>query len=293
VSARNRTALRLLFPQWQGTPAEVLHDRLPELTLEQASTAHHLGSRLLQLLAPASDTPTAEVPVSSSRHGLAVADGIYARDVVLRQLRAALDILHERDPGRVLVLGGDCSVSVAPFAHMLHRYDGDLAVVWLDAHPDLTAPGDDYTGFHAMALATLLGIGDAEFTRALPAHADPSQVLIVGLRDATPDAVARQRELDIASIPPEGLERDNAAVTTWLRNSGASRVAVHLDLGVLDAGELDTVGAPATPGLRLAQLIRLLSEIADTAAVVAFTVAEHTPRNEILVRDLLARLPLR
>lgn len=293
MSSRNRSSLRLLFPQWQATPAEALHERLPELPRDQVATAQHLGARLLQLLAPASDTLTLEVPVSTSRHGLAVSDGIYARDVVLRQLRAAIEILDEHDPGRVLVLGGDGSVSIAPFSHLLRHYEGDLAVVWLSARPDLSAPGDDDTGFHAMALATLLGIGDAEFTRALPAHLDPAEVLLAGLRAGPQGALDRQRELGIASIPPSELAEDAGAVVTWLRNSGANRVAVHVDLGVLDAGELGTVGAPAVPGLRLGQLIRLLGDIADTASVVGLTVAEHTPRNEILVRDLLSRLPLR
>lgn len=293
MSAHHRTSLRLLFPQWQGAPVEVLHSRLPELTLDQASTAHALGARLLQLLAPASDTPTAEVPVNTSRRGLVVSDGIYARDIVLAHLRAALAILEEHDPARVLVLGGDCSVSVGPFSHLIRRYDGDIGVVWLDAQPDLTAPGDDYTGFHGMALATLLGIGDADFTRALPAHLDPAQVLLVGVRAGTPEAIARQEELGIAGLSPSDLDRDPSAVTAWMRENGVNRVAIHLDLGVLDAHELSTVGAPASPGLRLPQLIRLIGHIADVAAVVGLTVAEHTPRNEILVRDLLARLPLR
>lgn len=293
MTTRNRTTLRLLFPQWQGTPAEVLHERLPELTAVQAATAHLVGARLLQVLAPASDTPTVEVPVSTSRNGLGVSDGIYARDVVLKQLRSALALLAERDPARVLVLGGDCSVSLAPFAHLVHRYDGDLAVIWLDAHPDLSAPGDDYTGFHAMALAMLLGIGDAEVTRALPAHLDPAQVLLVGLRAGRPEALARQRELGIVGIPPERVEEGGREVLDWLRSVEANRVAIHVDLGVLDPGELDTVGAPAAPGLRLTRLASLLGEIGDAVPVVGLTIAEHMPRNEILVRDLLGRLPLR
>jgi arginase len=292
VTSRNRSSLRLVFPQWQGTPARILHERLPQLTREQASTAQHVGAHLLQLLAPASDMPSVEVPVSMSRNGLGVSDGIYARDVVLTQLRAALDILAERDPARVLVLGGDCSVSVGPFSHLVARYGGDVAVIWLDADPDLTAPGDDYSGFHAMALASLLGIGDADVTRALPAHLDPSQVLLVGLRTGEKEALERRRELGLAVLRPEDVAESGKEVLAWLRTREVSRVAIHLDLGVLDPGELDTVSAKAS-GLRLTQLTRILTDVADAVPVVGLTIAEHTPRNEILVRDLLGRLPLR
>lgn len=293
MSTRPRNSLRLLFPQWQGTPVDVVHDRLPELTKDQAISGHSLSGRMLQMLVPTSETPVAEVPISTSRQRLAVSGGIYARDVLLAQLRAARDILAERDPARVLTLGGDCSVSIAPFSHLARRYDGDLAVLWLDAHPDLTTPGDAYTGFHAMALATLLGVGDSEFTRAMPAHLDPAQVLLVGLRAGDADALARQSELGVAGCSPADVARDSSAVLDWLRATGASRVAIHLDLDVLDPRELTTTTATEPSGLRLTQLLRLLGDVSEVGSVVGFTVAEHLPRTEILLRDLLGRLPLR
>jgi arginase len=293
VSTRLSSSLRLLFPQWQGTPVDVLNERLPELTKDQALSGHSLGGRLLQLLAPESETPVAEVPVDVSRQRTAVSGGIYARDVLLKQLRAALEILAARDPGRVLTLGGDCSVSIAPFSHLARRNDGDLAVLWLDAHPDLTTPGDEYTGFHAMALATLLGVGDAEFTRALPAHLDPAQVLLVGLRAGEANALERQVELGIAGLAPADVAGDSAAVLGWLRSTGASRVAIHLDLDVVDSRELASAAALESAGLSLTRLIRLLGDISDATTVVGFTVADHLPRTEILLRDLLGRLPLR
>lgn len=293
MSARPRTTLRLIFPQWQGTTPDVLQARIPELTRDQASTGHHVGATLLRQLAPASDTPTVEVPVSMSRHGLSVTGGIHARDVVLTQLQAALSVLAERDPARVLVLGGDSSVSLGPFSHLIRRYEGDLAVVWISANPDLTTPGDAYTGFHAMALATLLGVGDAAFTRALPAHLEPERVILVGVRAGSPDVVARQAELGIASVPPAEVGGRNKPVVSWLRATGATRVAVHIDLGALDPGELGTSSADAPAGLRLAALIQVIAEIADAASVVGLSVVEHVPRTEILIRDFLARLPLR
>ena len=296
-----RASLRLLFPQWQGTPAGVLHDRLPDLAVEQVLDGQRLGGRLLQVLAPESTTPTAEVPVATSRNGLAVSDGIYARDAVLTQLQAALQIVAERDPRRILTLGGDCSVSIAPFAHLAGVYGDDLAVIWLDANPDLTTPGDVYTGFHAMAAATLLGVGDADATRALPALLEPHQMLVVGQRGADDEAVARQRELGIASLGPADVAQDSSAVLAWLRASGASRVAIHVCLDVLAAGELDGAargaapvgGAAAAHGLRLAELVRIIGDVAEPVTVVGVTIADHLPRVEILLRDFLRRLPLR
>lgn len=44
--------------------------------------------------------------------------------------------------------GGDCAVSVAPFSYLTRKYGDDLAVAWLDAHPDVDTPETAYNGFH-------------------------------------------------------------------------------------------------------------------------------------------------
>jgi len=46
-------------------------------------------------------------------------------------------------------------VSVAPFSELARRYGEDLAIVWIDTHPDVGTPKSEYPGYHAMAVATL------------------------------------------------------------------------------------------------------------------------------------------
>ena len=59
--------------------------------------------------------------------GLEERDGIEAKTVVLQQLRAALAIIGEHDPARIMTLGAECSVSMAPFSYLI---DGDdLAIM--------------------------------------------------------------------------------------------------------------------------------------------------------------------
>jgi arginase family enzyme len=87
------------------------------------------------------------------------------------------------------VLGG-----VAPFAASPDRYPEDVAVVWLDAHPDISTPASEYPGFHSMALAALTGHGDPAVLALLPATvpADLSttnQVRTVPADLSTPDVV--------------------------------------------------------------------------------------------------------
>ncbi|MCB0929258.1 MAG: arginase family protein, partial [Mycobacterium sp.] len=71
------------------------------------------------------------------RADLAEGDGIEAKSVVLAQLATALRLIGDVVPAQITTLGGGCSVSVAPFSELAQRYGQDLAVVWIDSHPDV------------------------------------------------------------------------------------------------------------------------------------------------------------
>lgn len=96
--------------------------------------------------------------------------GIESRSAVLAGIDRALKAISTH-PGteRILTIGGECSVSVAPFSWLASRYPEDLAVVWLDSHPDVDTPDTGYDGYHAMAVTALAGQGDAEVLAHLPA----------------------------------------------------------------------------------------------------------------------------
>jgi len=144
--------LRLLFPQWQGGN----------------NPTYHLGARLLAWLAPANEKSIqAEVPIELCQDiELPLENGIVARSVLLSQLKSATKIIEEHAPDRIIVFGGDCLVSQAPFAYLNEKYNGQLGVLWFDAHPDVSTP-EMMPHAHAMVLGNLLGGGDAEFAKWL------------------------------------------------------------------------------------------------------------------------------
>ena len=78
-------------------------------------------------------------PVSMSDAGLEQRDGIEAKMVILEQLASALEIIRQHDPERITTLGGECSVSVAPFSELARRYGDDLAILWIDSHTTILA----------------------------------------------------------------------------------------------------------------------------------------------------------
>ncbi|HJH37178.1 MAG TPA: hypothetical protein K8W10_15820 [Parabacteroides distasonis] len=105
------STLRLIYPQWQGG---IVNHWMPDLPADDASRGYYLGAQLLNILAPPSPQKTVEVPISLDINDRETDLGVSARKVILKQTKAALELLHENAPEKIVTLGGECSVSVVP-----------------------------------------------------------------------------------------------------------------------------------------------------------------------------------
>jgi arginase len=78
----------------------------------------------------------------------------------------------------------------------------------------------------------------------------------------------------------------------WLASTGCSRVAIHLDVDVVDSDEI-VFGLGAEPGgLTSAQVRPLIDDIGNAADVVGFTIAEFIPRQVLALQRLVDGFPL-
>jgi arginase len=182
--------LRLLWPQWQGAGTASVQALAPEFPFEVARRGYAVGTAVLAAVLPANQGPTAAAPVAMDDTGLELADGIEAKQVILTQLAQALEVIRQHDPARIVTLGGECAVSVAPFSELARRYGDDLAIIWIDSHPDIGTPASHYPGFHAMAVAALTGHGHPDVQALLPATVAPDRVALVGLHAWANDDIA-------------------------------------------------------------------------------------------------------
>lgn len=283
--------IRLIYPQWQG--ADIAR-WIPDIPADDASRGYYLGAMLLEFLAPKTDCATFTVPVSTDISARVVADGVLDRDIILRQTEAALDTLAIAAPDKVVTLGGECSVSVPVFSYLAAKYPDDVAIVWIDAHPDITQPGDDYRGYHAMALAACMGRGDEKIMQRLPASVPADRICIAGLRECEyPYIEKRVGDWKITRFSPVQLAQDSTLLIEWLRSVKASKVMIHFDMDVMNPDDiLAAVADGPEGGLRLAEAVRLINDIAAEKELVALTVAEPMPRLAIRLKAMLAALPL-
>ena len=212
--------IRLVYPQWQGGNISqwITEIKDPEL----ASRGYYLGAQLLNFLAPDNGQETFAVPITIDIAERKVTDGILDKDAILAQTKAALDILNIQNPDKIVTLGGECSVSVVPFTYLSAKYKGDVAMVWIDAHPDITLPGDVYAGYHAMAVSACMGLGDKQIISELPAKVDPAKILFVGLRDWEREEIKkRQKEYGIKHPTPAQVQENSDALRAWSSSSAA------------------------------------------------------------------------
>lgn len=283
--------IRLIYPQWQG--GCIAHWITEVKDPEQSSRGYYLGARLLNFLAPDNGQDTYTVPVATDIVERKVTDGVMDKDAIITQTKAALDILNVQKPDKIVTLGGECSASVVPFTYLAEKYENDVAMIWIDAHPDITLPGDAYPGYHAMAVTACMGLGDKQIVSELPAKIDPSKILFVGLRDWERDEIKeRQKQYGIKHLTPEETRENSDAILEWLRASGTSKVVIHFDMDVLDPAEIIAAVGVVPNGMKIAEVVRVINDIAREKELVGLTVAEPMPRTAIRLKEMLSRLPL-
>ena len=289
MTTTDTKTVRLLMPQWQG-----------------GNNANYpLGAELLAFLAPENGQEVLRVDVDAFDSNDTPEDGIAHRSGLLKQLRAAKALLDEAQPDKVVVFGGDCLVEQAPFSYLNERYNGRLGVLWIDAHPDIKTP-EEWASAHTMVLGNLMGEGDTEFAAEVPHKVQPNRVMYGGLREVglteQENEVIKRLGLRVAS--PEALAVDSSSILAWIEEEGIEYIAIHLDVDVLDPEsfrsvlfaepepEIDWLEMYPAGKMTLAQVVRVMNDVASRCEVVGLGVCEHLPWDMIHLKQALAAFPV-
>ena len=198
--------LRLNMPQWQGGD----------------EPAYRFGAELLRWLAPEHDGPeeTVFVPEPNGR-APEIDHGIKARTVLLSQARAARAAIERHDPDRIVTLGGDCLVDLAPMAYLNRKYPA-LGVLWIDAHPDVMSAAE-FSHAHAHVLGMLLGRGDEAFTAEVPKKLTVSRVMSAGMSAWTDAEGAAPQRAWTADLWAKIRDESAGAYVAFLESEGDDR----------------------------------------------------------------------
>ncbi|HOT32920.1 MAG TPA: arginase family protein [Rhodoglobus sp.] len=255
----------VVIPQWQGSGS---------------SRAMRLvdGAEAIRGDLPSSSTRTIEIPLEAGDGQGTAVHRLSSIALVRDRLAADLATID----GPVITIGGDCGVELAAIEHVA---GDDVAVIWLDAHPDLNTPESSPSGaFTGMVLRTLLGEGPAQLVPGTPLK--PSRVILAGARSFDPgedEYIAAHRVVTIGADEVSGQSLVDAVVA-----SGAASVYVHIDLDVLDPEDIQGLGYPEPFGVRSADLVNALKALVARFPLAGAGITEFAPASP---RDAVEDMP--
>ena len=234
---------------------------------------------------PAAVTRTVEIPAGA---GESLDTGVHrfsSISVIADAIAAAL----AETPGLPIVIGGDCGIEFAAVRHAAESAEAasaPLALVWFDAHGDLNTPASSPSGaFHGMVLRTLLGDGPDEL--APGPVIEPSRVVLAGTRALDDAEAAYLDETGIPVLSPTALEAPEALLEA-IRATGARSVYLHIDLDVLDPGEIAGVAFPEPFGIDVGRLTAAICAVREEFALVGAGITEFAPSSPGAAADDLS-----
>ena len=260
---------------------------------------YYFGANLLQYILPQNpNQPIVKVdilpPGDTEKQ---IANGIYAETEVLAGLKDARNKLAAEAPDRVITIGGNCMVSLAPFDYLHGKYE-NIGIIWIDAHPDVSTVNDGYPNAHAMVLGSLMGGGAAHLAAQVKnGFFKPEELLYVGLQ---PLHDYQEKFLKDTGVNYKVQDREFVSddeISAFI--SRFDHILVHFDIDVLDEHFFHSTyfANPALSGdgsgggkMRMEKLSEVLGLIMENADVVGFTIAEYLPFDEHRLHKMLSRL---
>ena len=262
---------------------------------------YYFGANLLQYILPQNpNQPVVKVDIiPPNSKEKTVTNGIYAEEEVLSGIRDAQEKISKQNPDRIITIGGNCMVSLAPFDYLHGKYK-NVGIIWIDAHPDVSTLNDGYPNAHAMVLGSLLGHGAAQLAKEIKNSLfKPDEIFYIGLQ---PLLAYQEKYLNDMGVKYK--VQDKTFVTSSEINDFIGRfdhILIHFDIDVLDEhffhstyfANSELVGDGAGGGKmtieKLSEILRLITKNTD---VVGFTVAEYLPFDEHRLHKMFAEINL-
>ena len=228
-----------------------------------------------------------------------ITDGIYAKGEVLSGIQNAMAKIEKENPDKIITIGGNCLVSLAPFDYLHGKYK-NTGIVWIDAHPDVSSPKDGYPNAHAMVLGSLMGYGDNSLSNMMKNNKfNPDEILYVGLQNLHDYQKNFLNNTGVNYKIQTNKFISNNEIHKFIKRF--DHILVHFDIDVLDEhffhstyfANSELVGDGAGGGkMTIEKLTEILRCITDNSDIVGFTIAEYLPFDEHKLYKMLTEIKL-
>jgi len=204
----------------------------------------------------------------------------------VRAARAVADAVEfaARDGSLVLVLGGDCTITLGVLAG-LQRVEPDAGLAYFDGDADLSTPGAGSGILDAMGVAHLLGLAETGLTGLFTSRPPLAgrRLAMLGYDETDPESYRRSvfdARPDLTRYPDHAVRADpvGCARGALAALEEAERLIVHFDVDAVDSGELPLANYPHYgTGVPLAVARQVLSVLFAAPTLSAVVLTEVNP----------------
>ena len=262
---------------------------------------YYFGANLLAHILPENkNQPLIKVDIAQPNSAnKIITDGIYAKGEVLSGIQNAMAKIEKENPDKIITIGGNCLVSLAPFDYLHGKYK-NTGIAWIDAHPDVSSPKDGYPNAHAMVLGSLMGYGDNSLSNMMKNNKfNPDEILYVGLQNLHDSQKNFLNNTGVNYKIQTNKFISNNEIHKFIKRF--DHILVHFDIDVLDEhffhstyfANSELVGDGAGGGkMTIEKLTEILRCITDNSDIVGFTIAEYLPFDEHKLYKMLTEIKL-
>ena len=262
---------------------------------------YYFGANLLQHILPLNPNQAVvkvDIPPPDGKEKL-VTNGIYAEYEVLSGIKDAREKISKENPDRIITIGGNCIVSLAPFDYLHGKYE-NVGIIWIDAHPDVSTLDDGYPNAHAIVLGSLLGHGASQLTKEVKNSVFKSdEILYIGLQPLHDYQEKYLQDMGVKYKIQDKSFVSDSEISAFMERF--DHILVHFDIDVLDESffhstyfaNSELVGDGAGGGkMTMYKLSKILHLITENSNVVGFTIAEYLPFDEHRLHKMLAEIDI-
>lgn len=187
---------------------------------------------------------------------------------------------------KVVAIGGDHAMSVGTIAGASAAIEGELGVIWIDAHADIHTDKTTSSGnVHGMPAAAAMGIGNPLLTDIIASgkKVNPKNFLFIGLKDIDPEEIETMERVGVQvitmmDIAAKGIGCVMEAVDV-LRSQTVA-IWVSQDIDAIDAADAPGTLMATPGGITYREITNIARYIGRTCQVVGVDLAELVPSRD-------------
>lgn len=208
-------------------------------------------------------------------------------DEVVRSNIGLADKVYEslKNSHLPLTIGGDHALAIGSIAGASKFFEGDLAVVWVDAHGDMNTLETSPSGnIHGMPLASSMGIGNEQLTNLyFPSQkVKPENVFLLGCRDLDLGEIELIKEYNLnvwtmKDIKTKGIKAVLTELLEAIKKNNVNNIHFSFDIDSLDPSYVPGTGTPVQDGLSFSEGKEVIESIINTSLVRSMDFVEFNP----------------